>query len=293
MFPETDRTRVLGAVAMIVATLFFAFQDAFTKVLIAKYPVWELVFVRFLVLLALTVLVAAATGRLRTFAVSKRPGLQIVRGLAVVLEIMLIGASFRTLDLGTSLAIFHVFPIVGTVLAVIFLRERAGWITIAALAAGFAGLLIAVGPGTDLDALGVLLSLSAAVAYAVYIVLTRFVARGDDALTSMFYISVCGATVPLIALGHTFVPIESVDIWLFVGLCGVNVVAQTSVIVALSLAPATLLQPFSYLQIGWAIAIGFLVFAELPAVATVVGGLIIVAAGLVRFLTMREGAPRR
>ena len=213
--------------------------------------------------------------------------------LTVVLEIMLIGASFRYLDLGTSLAIFHVFPIVGTVLAVVFLRESAGWITVAALAAGFVGLLIAVGPGTDLDPLGVVLSLSAAVAYASYIVLTRFVARGDDALTSMFYISVCGTIVPLALLGHTFIPIEATDIWLFVGLCAVNVVAQTSVILALSLAPATLLQPFSYLQIGWAVAIGFLVFAELPAVATVIGGLIIVAAGLVRFLTMRDGVPRR
>lgn len=145
----------LGVLAMIVATLFFSFQDGVTKTLIVDYSIWQLVFIRFSVLLLAVFAASFVTSGPLAIVRSAHAWFQVSRGVMLISEIVLIGLSFRYLGLAEAMTIFHLFPLMGVVMAVLILKERLNVTTFASLLLGLVGLIIAVAPGTDSNYIGV------------------------------------------------------------------------------------------------------------------------------------------
>jgi drug/metabolite transporter (DMT)-like permease len=289
--PARDRNAQLGIALMVVATLFFSFQDGVTKTLVQHYSIWELVFIRFCVLLAVVMTVSVRMGGALAMVRSRQKSLQLLRGIVLIGEIALVGLSYRYLSLAEAMTIFHLFPLIGVAMAVVFLKERLSIGMIVSMLLGLVGLLIAAAPASDVNFIGVGCAFGAAILYAAYIVLTRFAAAKDRPITSIFYVCVVGVVIPPALFFSSFTSIRSEHIWLFVLLCAFNIVAQSSVIVALSYARASLVQPINYLQIVWAALVGYWIFSNTPSINTVGGSILIVGAGLLLILSNRNKGP--
>jgi len=268
-----------GIALMIGAMMLLATMDAVGKHLTATYPVAQILAVRFVMFLALALAIAGRRGVLATLA-SARPGLQTLRSLILAAEVATFLLAFSLLPLVDVHAVAAVSPLLATALAMPLLGERVGPRRWAAVAAGFAGVLLILRPGLGVfDPLS-LLSLGAALLWALYQLLVRVVAVRDAADTTLLYTAiVCalvwGAVAPFVWVA------PDLEGWLTIGLAGVlGSVAHLMLIVALRAAPASVLQPFGYTLLVWAAVMGWLVFDHMPDAWTIAGAGIVVASGI-------------
>ncbi len=270
-----------AAVLLIVAAVgCFAMLDASIKFLSHSYPVPVLVFARYLVqALALVVWAGPALGLglLRT----AQPKLQIARGTLIAISSMCFFTALQWLPLADATAINFGTPILVVLLAVAFLGERMTSPRWAFVAAGFTGMLLIVRPGASVFQGASLLVVLGATLYGVFQIMTRKL-RGDDARVTLFYPALCGTV--LMALVLPFVEHGFVWSWPHVALlvvgCLLGTLGHFMFILAFQRAPASAITPFTYMQLGFAIALGFAVFGHFPDALTLVGIAIIASSGV-------------
>ena len=143
--------------------------------------------------------------------------------------------------------------------------------------------------GLPIDA-GVLFAVASSAAYAVYIVLTRMVARRDSTATSMVYVGLVGLVLTTAVGVFYWKPMDPFALGLMVTLMVTMCVSHGLMMKALSLAPASLLQPFNYLALPWGITLSFVVFGHLIDPISLAGAAVIAGAGLVVMARERRKA---
>lgn len=291
---QTERNHKIGIALVIGATAIFAMQDAITKYLVADYPITFIIMARYWVFFAFgAILAARADSGFKQTIRTKRPFIQLFRGVILLFEIAMVGLAFKTMGLAEVIALFQSYPLFVTALAAIFLGEAVGWRRWLALVVGFAGILIILRPGSGVIEFGAIYTILGAVAYALYQILTRITGASDTATTSFFYVGAVGAAIMTLGLPLFWVNMATTDlIWLGL-LCVMAMTAHFFLIKALTLAPATLLQPFNYLQLVWSIIVGWIVFKDMPDLWTFVGGFIVVGSGLFVFYREQKRAAER
>lgn len=291
---QTERNHKVGIALVIGATAIFAMQDAITKHLVTDYPITFIIMARYWVFFAVgTIMAARADAGFKNTVRSRKPVIQIARGLILVFEIAMVGLAFKTMGLAEVIALFQSYPLFVTALAAIFLGEKVGWRRWLALAVGFGGILVILRPGSGVMEFGAVYTMLGAIAYALYQILTRVSGTSDSAVTSFFYVGAVGAVLMTLGLPLFWVSMAPVDLlWLGL-LCVMAMVAHFFLIKALTLAPATLLQPFNYLQLVWSIIVGWIVFRDMPDIWTFVGGFIVVGSGLFVFYREQKRAAER
>ena len=212
---------------------------------------------------------------------SARPGLQVVRAGFLVAATLCSFTAYRSLPLTQATAITFAAPLIVAVLAGPLLGEWVGRRGAAAVLAGFGGVLVITRPfGAGFEP-AMLLGLGTGVANAGYIVATRFLAGRDTSRTTLFYTGLVGTVAAVPALPFTWAPPGSLLGWAVTGALGVfGAAGHWLMILAHRRAPASLLAPFSYGQLLWAAALGGLVFGEGPDRWTLLGGGVVIAAGL-------------
>ena len=268
-----------GILWQIIGMLFFGSMDAVSKHLTSSLPVIEILWVRYLFFALFGFLLAVHYSGLRGLRTSI-PFLQIARGLALVFEIVLFTYAFRYLPLADAHVMAAAVPLIVLALAVPILKERVGHRRWFAVVLGFLGVLIILRPGFGNWQPILFLPLLGAFGFAVYLVLTRMATKFDTIGTSAFYTGLVGLSVLTI-----FLPLEwktpTIEEWGWLllasvrGLCG-----HISVIKALSMAEASVLQPFFYVVLVWATFLGFIIFDDIPDFITMIGACIIVGSGL-------------
>ncbi|MDA1310096.1 MAG: DMT family transporter [Proteobacteria bacterium] len=273
--PKTTR----GIAWHVTAMVLFGSMDAVSKHLTASLPVAEILWVRYAFFLVFGVVLALRLEGFRTFR-TKAPVLQVVRGLALVAEIILFTYAFQYLQLAEAHVMAAMGPLIVTALAVPMLGERVGARRWGAVGAGFIGVLIILRPGLGVFQPIQIVPLIGAASFGLYLVLTRMAARHDSMGTSTFYTALVGFLILSTIAPLNWHPPTPVDwFWLLIasllGLC-----AHVCVIRALSLTEASALQPFNYVVLVWATFLGFLVFDDLPDWVTVLGASVIVFSGL-------------
>jgi drug/metabolite transporter (DMT)-like permease len=213
---------------------------------------------------------------------AEHPRIQWTRGVLMVVVTLLYFAALKSLPLAEATALFFLTPIITTGLAAWFLHERPGRWTLVAIALGFVGVLIVVRPSANLALIGVLLVVAAAFCNASYQTLTRASSHGrSEAIgTQLLYSGLVGSIVMTIAM-----PIWWNSDWLatvtltvavvFLGLGVLGALGHLLLIRAYSLAPASTLAPWMYLQLLWSVALGWLVFDQTPDTVTIIGMLLI------------------
>ena len=206
---------------------------------------------------------------------------QLLRGLLMITTTVLFFSVLGRLPLAEGTAINFMAPLFLMAMAPWLLHEPHRLHRWLGVLAGFAGMLIVVRPGAELDPVGLVLGVATALAFAFFQIATRRVAH-DDPLTTNYYGGLFGTIALTLALPWFWVtPQLSPWQWallLSTGLTGF--LGHWLQIAAFSRSPATLLAPFSYLQIVTAATLGWLVFDQVPGRTTALGIALICLAGL-------------
>jgi drug/metabolite transporter (DMT)-like permease len=271
---------------MIATALVFACQDGMSRYLGANYSVITVVMIRYWFFALFVVTVASAQkGGVRRVARTERPGLQVARGILLVLEICVTVLSFVLLGLIGTHAIFAVYPLLVAALAGPVLGEYVGWRRGIAIGVGLLGVLVILRPGFQVFSPVALVPFVGALMFGVYALMTRRVGRTDSAETSLFYTGIVGA-VAITAVGPFFwTPIHGAYDWFWMlTLCGSGVLGHFLMIKAYEVAEAGTIQPFAYFQLVFVSVMGVALFDERPDGWTVAGAALILAAGLYTLL---------
>lgn len=271
----------LGLGLTIVAILIFGIQDALSKTLVQTYSPFQLAMMRYWAFAAFSLVLVMRQGPLRQAFRSSSPRLQVLRATLLVVDIWFFAAALKTVPLAELQAITLVYPLIVTLVAIPVLGERVGLFRIAAVTVGFLGALVIVRPGgLPLD-WGVAYAILSASFYALYIALTRKVSSQDSTATSMVYVGVIGFVLTT-GVGMFFwkpMDLQSLGMMLLVMITSTT--AHGLMMVALSRAPASVIQPFNYTALPWGIALSYLFFGHLIDTVSLMGAAVIVGAGLV------------
>lgn len=266
--------------------------DAMAKLLGEDLSVGFLVFVRFSVQVALLMPLVW----LLKYPMPKGARLIRLTAIRTVLHICGIGLMFSSLqylDLADAIAIAFVMPFIMLLLGKVHLNEHVGPHRLAACAVGFIGTLLVVQPNFVEVGLPALLPLGVAVVFALFMLVTRQIAKDVDpiglqALSGLMAAPMVGAAllvfpnVPLLAI-H---PIPN-DAWILLAVLGcLGTVAHLLMTWSLRFAPSATLAPMQYLEIPIGTVIGYLIFKDLPNGLAAVGICITVSAGL--YIILRE-----
>lgn len=281
-----------GILLMLAAGFIFVLMDATGKHLAQSLPVIEVVWGRYFFHLLALPLFLGGVG-LRAALRSARPGLQIVRSGLLLGSTFFFFLAVKYIPLADATAIGFVGPLFLTALSVPFLGEHVGVRRWTAVVIGFASVLVIIRPGFGMAHWAITMPVITAACFAFYQIATRVLSRSDGPATTYFY----SATVGLV-VSSLIVPFEwqTPDLRGWLGLAFLGVTGGLShylMIRAFAVAPASLLAPFSYAQLIWSVAIGFLWFGDFPDSWTLAGAAIICLSGLYVLYRERRLAMRR
>jgi drug/metabolite transporter (DMT)-like permease len=279
----------LGIAFLVMATACFAVLDTTVKVVGATFSILVAVWFRY-VFQALAVALFMLPRHGLQLLKTEHPRYQIVRGLLLLLVSALSFISVQYMPVGEFTAIIMTAPLVVTLLAALFLKEKVSVLRWLLVVGGFAGALLVVRPGGDLIGWASLLPLVMVLTYACFQILTSKMARTENPLTMHFYTGWVGAILATLLLplfwqampdGRTFA------LLCLIGLAGT--VGHFLLILAFARAPASALTPFLYTQIGFAMLCGWVVFDHMPG-SVELGGMALIAAcgATASWLTARE-----
>lgn len=285
-FAQQRRQRLIGIALMCGAVALFAVLDTVAKYLNTKVDPLEIAWARYSSAFVLTLIVSnpfTHPALLRT----KRPVLQLVRGVLLVASTALNFVALRWLQLDEALSIIFTFPFIVAIASGPMLGEWLGWRRWTAICVGFGGVLLITRPGFGGMHPAALFSLTATVFYGLYAVMTRIVSRVDSNQTSLFYNNAVGALVMLPVIPFVW---STPDNWtVALMLLGTGVLGSLGHFFLISghkMAPAAVLSPFIYTQLIWVVIFGYLVFDHVPNTWTMAGAAIVIGSGL--YLLYRE-----
>lgn len=280
------RRRLIGIALMCGALLCFSGLDASAKWLNRSLDPLLVVWARYavsVVLVSLLVNPITTPGLART----RRPWLQAARSLLLLLSTALNFFALQYLQLTETLSILFTTPLLVALLAGPILGEWVGPRRLIAIGIGFLGVLVVVRPGFGGMHPAALLSVAGAFCYAFYSISTRMLAASDSSATTMFYSGIAGVVVMTPILPFVWTTPPDLVTWiLMLAVGGFGALGHWLLILAHARAPAAILSPFIYTQIIWMLALGYLVFGDLPDRWTIAGASIVIASGL--YLLYRE-----
>jgi drug/metabolite transporter (DMT)-like permease len=216
--------------------------------------------------------------------------MQSFRAVLLVAEICVAVYGFTLLGLVESHAVFAAYPLMIAALSGPVLGESVGWRRWVAIGFGFIGVLIILQPGFGVFQVEALVPFLSALMFALYGLLTRYVARKDSASTSFFWTGTVGS-VAMTAVGIWFwQPMSGGDWFWMATLCVSGAFGHFLLIKCYEVAEASAVQPFAYLQLVFASALGVTLFDETIRWNVALGASIIVAAGLFTLWRERQNA---
>lgn len=273
---------------MVATTLVFAIQDGISRHLAGEYNVLMVVMIRYWFFAAFVLAIAARKpGGIRAVAATQMPRLQMFRGALLAIEICVMVAAFVLLGLVESHAVFACYPLLIAALSGPVLGERVGWRRWSAIGVGFIGILVILQPGAGVFSPAALVPLLSAALFALYGLLTRYVARTDSSDTSFFWTGIMGCVVMTLVGIWYWEPMSIVDaIWMG-ALCVTGVTGHWLLIRTYEVAEASAVQPFAYFQLVFGASIGLLVFGETLTANILIGAAIVVSAGVFTLIRAR------
>jgi drug/metabolite transporter (DMT)-like permease len=304
ILPQSDRSstmphdasherasRLTGIALMCGAVACFAMLDTTAKYLNLYMSTLQVVWARYTGAFLFPFIVSnpwTRPGLTRT----NRPALQIARSVLLLASTLCNFLALRYLQLAEAIALVFSTPFFVAALSGPVLGEWVHWRRWTAIAVGFLGVLVVTRPGAGSFQPAALLSLTAALCYALYSIATRVLARTDSNVTTLFYSNIVGALalLPVVPFVWT-TPSDPLVIALMVATGAMGSFGHYLLIAAHRLAPAAVLSPFIYTEIVLVTATGFLVFGDVPNRSTLTGAAIVVASGL--YILHRERAVRR
>jgi drug/metabolite transporter (DMT)-like permease len=288
--PASDRA--MGGIGLgVLAYVFFSAHDATIKFLVETLPVWQILFVRSLII----TLACLAVGRTQLLGQAMRTKLKVplfLRGVLTLVAWLCYYTAARSLPLAQLITLYFAAPLIVTVLAAPVLGEvvtRGRWI---AVSVGFVGVMIASDPLGVRLSLPAVLVLAAACLWGYGVLLMRQIARRESSLlqilsSNLVFVVVTGAMS--LADWHPTHP-SQLGLLLAVGVLGG--LGQFCLFEGARRAPAAVMATVEYSGLLWAFILGYAIFGDIPRPAVFAGAALIVCAGVLLVGTERRAARR-
>ena len=272
---------LLGIGLMVVTTFMFSTMDGVSRYLAENNNVFTLVTMRYwFVAIIMAISCLLVKDSFKKLLYTKQPFTQFSRGLILSLNNCLVVYTFTLLGLVETHAIIACYPLIVAGLSVPFLGEKFGWRRWTAIFVGFLGVIIILRPTTNVISEGAIYALIGAIMFAVYLILTRYVSRLDTAITSFFWTGIGGSVTMTIISFFIWEDILREDLlWLLI-MCLLSASSHYMMVKTLQVAEASVIQPFSYLQLVFGSIIGVTIFSESIDLMIVFGSIIVICAGL-------------
>ena len=279
----------LGIGFLVLATACFAVLDTTVKYVGAFVPVLMAVWFRY-VFHAVVVTAIMLPVRGRSLVRTAHPRFQVLRGTLLLTVSALSFIALQYMPVGEFTAIVMITPLVVTLLAALFLRERVTGLRWALVVGGFSGALLVVQPGGDVIGWASLLPIVMVFTYAWFQILTSKMARTEDPMTMHFYTGWVGALVSSLALPLVWQAIPDTTAFMLLCLVGfMGTVGHFLLILAFARTQASTLTPYLYGQIGFAMFCGWLVFGHVPGRFELIGiALIVLCGASASWITARD-----
>jgi drug/metabolite transporter (DMT)-like permease len=282
---DARSARLAGIGLMLLSIFMFSFGDALGKFMVATYSVGQLLWLR--ACAALIVLLPMIWRHSAAFTRLERPWLQLLRVVLSTIEVAAFFLATVYLPLADVITYYLACPIFVTALSALVLREHVGWRRWSAVLIGFGGVLIALHPSAQTVSWPAMIALGGSLSFAVLMLITRSLrATPDIVLASSQFMGTFALGALMSPFGWVTPGIGSLGLFAAAG-C-ISVCALLCVNRSLKLAPASVVVPYQYSMIVWAVMFGYFVFGDVPQPATILGAAIIIAAGLYIFLRERK-----
>ncbi len=276
-----------GYIFVFLALVIFSIQDAISKHLGSLYPPVFITMIRYWAFAAFAIVLACrSNGGFKAAIRTRKPKLQILRGLLLVFQIVIVIVSFARVGLAHSQAIFAAGPLFVALLSMPLLGERVGWRRWTAIIVGMLGVLLILKPDGGTFEPVLLIPLGSAVLFAIYVIATRLVSRDDSSMTSFLYTGLAGAVAITLIGPFYWTTLAPVDWAWMILLCITGTSSHFCLIKGYEHLDAAEVQPLTYLQLVFASVIGVSIFGETLNLNMVAGSVIVVCAGI--FTVWRE-----
>jgi drug/metabolite transporter (DMT)-like permease len=283
--------RAKGIAAMIGAVALFSAMDALLKLLVEHYPPMQVTALRGLAsipFLLLPIVIRGRWSRLRT----THWHWHVARAAIGVVMLGSFIYAVKRLSLADTYAIFMCAPLLIVALSVPLLREKVALGQWAAIAVGLAGVIVMLRPtGAGWATLGGLAAVLSAVCYAASAIALRVLSRTETTESLVFYFTA------LLSLGAGLIalpgwrPMVLADLPLLLGIGVFGSIAQYLITEAFTKAPASVVAPFEYTALLWGVLLDLVVWKVLPGAITLVGGAVVIGAGLYLIARERQSRP--
>lgn len=285
---QTDNLR--GIASMLLAVAVFSVMDALLKVLAGHYAPMQVAFLRGVTSLPFVLTPILLRGRAERLRIVNLR-LHLFRGALSVLMLGSFIFAVRESSLATTYSIFMCAPLVVAALSVPMLGETVGRHRWAAICVGLAGVLLMIRPeGGDWVSLGSLAAVVAALCYSLAVITLRVLSRTDTNESMVFWLMAMLAVGAGLLAIPDWRPLQQPDWPLLAGLGLAGALGQYLITDAFRNAPVAVVTPLEYTALVWGVVLDFTIWRVLPGAATLLGGAVVVGAGL--YLIRREALRR-
>ena len=289
-FPLESRGK---AVLLFVAAIaLLATMDMLVKLASSDLSTPQIVWGRYVVQCVSILVILGPTG-IMTCLHSQAPRLHVARAIFLFVANFSFMAALRYLPLTEANVVGFVSPLLLTALTSLVLGEKVGFGGWIAVTAGFIGVLTVLQPGTSLFQWAALLPLIMAMCAACYHVMTPVVARVEDPAISIVFLGVIGSICMTVIVPWFWTEPDALG-WVMLGLIGVlGTFGHVLIVRAFAHAPASMLAPFFYVHLLWATVYGWLIFGDVPTLATIIGGMFIIVSGFYVYRYGKSGLAQK
>ena len=281
----------------LISALLFAAMSALVRKLGDVAPVGQMVFFRSAFAILPVVVIYALRGELVSAVYTRRPLGQLGRGLLSVFGMFTNFSALTRLPLADATAISFASPLFTVALAAVILKERVRIYRWSAVLVGFAGVIVMLVPHFDIEhyaaagaaataAIGSLFALSSAVCNAGTVIQTRRLVQSETTPSIVFYFSIVCAVAGALTLPFAWHTPTGSELAALISLGVLGGIAHIFLTESYRHATASVVAPFDYTSMLWALLLGYWVLGELPSALVYLGGSIVAGAGL--FVIWRE-----
>ena len=271
-----------GIILILLTYLSFGILDTIQKTAVQYHSVFVLLFVKYTFCLIFSFFIAKKNN-VKKYYLSHNYKIQITRCVLSVCEACFFVLSFRYLALADAHTIGSLSPVLVVFFSYLILKEKINLATWVAIGISFFGVLLIMRPGLTIFNPYLIIPLFAAFFYSLFQIATRLNAQYDDNETMLFYNGLIGVIITSILSLFFWQPLHSFSFIFFIFLGFFFCMGLFLQIKALSITPASVLAPYNYTIIVWAILFGLVVYKEIPDIFTIIGAIIIVASGVFIF----------
>ena len=269
----------IGILFAILSYFSFSLLDAIQKTAVTTHSIFQLLFIKYLFIFFLSLFESKRKKNIKIYK-SKNFKLQILRSLLSIIESGCFVLAFKYLSLANAHSVGALAPVIVVALSSIFLKEKITIKTWFAIFIGFVGVLIILRPTSSIFDIKSTIPLVAAFFLGLYQIITKKTSEYDSPEVSLFYTSIVGIIITFFLAIIFWQPTNINSIILFLGIGIFFSLGFYFQINALSNARASIIQPFHYTLIFWAIILGFIFYDDIPDLLTIIGAIIITVSGI-------------